>query len=230
MSIFRSRSARQEEMVSTLVDQFPDGGFPPGTEAAEYPGFLPQGGLERRAARHRALEALLAVDPPGEESCKAAQERVYQQVCRTLRVRPPETPWWRQSFSVPLPLASAAVAVFLLAGVLAAGWVQRPSVSGDTSRGLAGLSLQDRNIHVQVHVDADRTEQFLQWLNEQGQAQQLTIQLPEQARFQFRGEPVMVRRDPARDLEILPLDSYPLSYPIEEYPVLRDYPGEEYRQ
>jgi len=66
----------------------------------------------------------------------------------------------------------------------------------------------DRHINVQVNVDADHTEQLLQWLNEQGHAQQVTVQLPEQAHFQLRGDPVLVRRnaDRAEDLRIVPME------------------------
>ncbi|SIP88050.1 hypothetical protein SAMN05920897_10197 [Alkalispirochaeta americana] len=207
MFIFQSRLARQEEVISALVD----GELPPEEEELLRRDLPRKEGLEERMIRHRALQRALSGTPPESDLCDEAQKRVHEQVFRTLRVRPFRTPWWQQSLSVPLPVASAAVAVFLLAGLLATGLFQGASVpgqDGSARQGLAGLSLEDRNIHVQVNVDATQTEQFLQWLNDQGQAQQLTIQLPEQARFQFRGDPVMVRRDPVHDLEILPLDEY----------------------
>ncbi|MFO8044076.1 MAG: hypothetical protein R6U25_12810, partial [Alkalispirochaeta sp.] len=39
----------------------------------------------------------------------------------------------------------------------------------------------------------DQTEQLLQWLNERQSVETVTIQLPDTAQFQLRGEPVFLR-------------------------------------
>ncbi len=144
----------------------------------------------------------------------AAQERVRLQVNRTMRVRPLELAWWQRSLSVPVPFVSVAAAVvLLLAAVVAFQMVpaaEQAAVAAapDSPRGLPSFALSDRPVNVQVTVDPSQTEELLRWLNAQSEAHQVTVQLPEQARFQFQGEPVMIRPDRShpQEFEIVPLE------------------------
>lgn len=148
---------------------------------------------------------------PDESVVRQSQDSVLQHVQRTIRVRPVETPWWQQTFNVPVPLMAAATVVFVLSlGLL----VARQSISEapevrSASANLSELGVSDRNVNVQVHVDSANTEKLLQWLNSQVDSQQVTIQLPDQAFFQLQGEPVMVRPEIIPEpLRIIPMEDY----------------------
>ena len=45
-------------------------------------------------------------------------------------------------------------------------------------------------MNVQVQVNGNESDMLMRWLEEQNQVGNVTIQLPETAEFQLRGEPV----------------------------------------
>lgn len=211
MSIFDRRTRRQDRIVSAYLD-----GELNGEEIMHVENLVEQDDpLRSRLDRYRRVADLLqnasASDVPAFEISEAA-ERVRSRIDRTIRVRPMHQPWWRVRVSLPVPvLSAAAVLVLVLAGALTMN-VFRSGQSGtgdsvSASAGLTGVGSPERQVNVQVNVDADHTDRLLQWLNEQGQSQQITIQLPEQAQFQLRGDPVLIRREATEDqtLRIIPL-------------------------
>lgn len=211
MSIFRSSASQRDQILSALLDEeLTD------REAQRVNRALEQDDdLRRRHERLSLVKGALQGSGSTDLSAtdlSAAADRVRMHVERTIRVRPLNPPWWRVNISLPVPvLSAAAVLIFVLAGALTFSTMQgngpTDSVAGERP-GLAGIGIADRHINVQVNVDADHTDRLLQWLNEQSSSQQITVQLPEQAQFQLRGDPILVRREPsgAAELEIVPLE------------------------
>ncbi len=208
MSIFHSRDRGRDRIVSALLDrELSDAEMERVSAAVEDNEDL-RLCLERYRSVRRIVQSA-APPAPDPAEIEAAARRVREHVERTVRVRPMHPPWWRVSISVPVPVLSAAAAVILMVAVTATALIIRgDGTPASEPPGLAGLGASDRQINVQVNVDADHTERLLQWLNEQGHTQQITVQLPEQAQFQLRGDPVLIRREPADagDLEIVPLE------------------------
>lgn len=209
MSIFHSKTHQRNAILSALID---------GELSVQEEQYV-QNATERdervRATldRYRAIRTVMhdaRSSLCSETDMDATAGRVRRHVERTIRIRPMHPPWWRVSVSLPVPvLTAAAVVVFVLAGVLIMSLSRTDSVPESAPlAGLLGPGAPDRHISVQVNVDTDHTEQLLKWLNEQGHAQQVTVQLPEQAQFQLRGDPVLVRRDPheRNELRIVPVE------------------------
>jgi anti-sigma factor RsiW len=209
MSIFHSKTQERDAILSALIDGELNAQEEKYVQNATEHDTRVHDTLNRyraiRTVMHNARSALCA-----ETDMDSTADRVRRHVDRTIRVRPMHPPWWRVSVSLPVPvLSAAAVVVLVLAGVLVMTVSRVDSTPESTPlAGLVGPGAPDRHINVQVNVDADHTEQLLQWLNEQGHAQQVTVQLPEQAHFQLRGDPVLVRRnaDRAEDLRIVPME------------------------
>lgn len=210
MSIFRSNEQERDVAVSALMDGELNSLEEDHVRSALRVDAALQARLDRFARVRSALLEAAPKVPEGADFAVTA-DRVRAHVERTLRVRPMASPWWRTSVSLPVPLLSAAaVLILLLAGVLTAT-VFRPGSTDAAGAGLAALSTQDHRINVHVNVDATHTDRLLEWLNEQGHTQQVTVQLPDQAVFQLRGDPVLVRREPVQPplLEIVPLEDDP---------------------
>ncbi|TVR67344.1 MAG: hypothetical protein EA427_14045 [Spirochaetaceae bacterium] len=206
MSIFRSSKNQRDLIISALLDGELSPAEGEHVQAAAQRDEAVRESIERltrvRAALHQAV--------PGEDSRIAeAAERVRTHVERTIRVRPMHSPWWRTTIPLPVPLLSAAaLLVIVLTGALTVMMIRPESPGPAEAPGLAAITAQDRRINVQVNVDAEHTDRLLQWLNEQGHTQQITVQLPEQAQFQLRGDPVLVRREPmhSEEFQIVPLE------------------------
>lgn len=120
----------------------------------------------------------------------AAQARVRDRLARSLPhgAARPRTLWDR-SLTVPVPIAVAAVLVLALTVVFV---VTRGPAAGDASS-VSGIARGAESLNLQVHVDATDTDELLQWLNDQQHLETVTIELPDSAQFQLRGEPVMLR-------------------------------------
>lgn len=205
---------QQRQLVSIRFD----GGYSPEE------GF-PEGGAAQPAEHHEAfrrqvslLSTAMRGAPVLQKDIDAASARVAAHIERTIRVRPLQLPWWQRSLAVPTPLlATAAAVVILLASFTFAtvfhgtGAPHHEVARGELVPDMPSFLGGDRPVNVQVTVDPSQTDQLLRWLNDHADSQQVTIQLPEQARFQFRGDPVMIRPErsgssDARDLEIVPLE------------------------
>jgi anti-sigma factor RsiW len=99
-------------------------------------------------------------------------------------------PVWRRRVSVPLPaVAAAAVAVFALAGLLL--WFAGPALTGAGDIETAGAPATDAE--VRIAVGGADGEELLGWLEEQGLTGDVSVQLPETARFEIMGEPQLMR-------------------------------------
>lgn len=208
MSIFRSDEYDRDVIVSALLDRELSAEEEQRVRSASGQDEAVRISLGRYTAVREILRSSAPTDLSPAETERTA-ERVRAHVERTIRVRPLRAPWWRTSVSLPLPLLSAAAAVIIMLAVTAATLAIREGESVPSpAPGLSAISSPDRPINVQVNVDVDHTDRLLQWLNEQGQAQQITVQLPDQVQFQFRGDPVLVRREPvpAEEYQIVPLE------------------------
>ncbi len=169
------------------------------------------GALHKRLA---AVQSISALDRGRLSAAEvdAAAGRVRSRLQHSVRGLSIRRPWWETNVRVPLPLAAAASFAFLLMTVMFV--VQ----SGRTGyRDVGGLAVDSGTVNLQVNVDGAATEELLDWLNEQESLNSVSIQLPEQAQFQLRGDPVLMRRDgqnphiePAArsdsELEIVPLE------------------------
>lgn len=218
MSIFGNNRSRRDRIVSAFLDEE----LPASDKEYVETAVARDDSLEQLRDRYAGVKSVLQDSRWGSVSDRDvtdAAARVRAHIERTIRVRPLHPPWWRMQLSVPLPvLSAAAVVILVLAGVLAGTMLTPEAGSGPQTAvtpGLAGVGSPDRQINVQLNVESSQTEQLLQWLNEQSSNQQVTVQLPEQAQFQLRGDPVLIRRQSDgdtgvrdSDLQIVPLEGY----------------------
>lgn len=134
-----------------------------------------------------------------------AQRRVWDRI-----VQDTKRYWWQRSISLPLPVAAAASILFL---VMTIGLIINPGVlSNDPPT--AGLIAGTNPVNVQVQVNGAESDLLLKWLEEQNQVGNVTIQLPDHAEFQIRGEPVLLkpendllRHDDSEQFEIVPMEA-----------------------
>lgn len=147
-----------------------------------------------------------------EDRIAAAQHRVYQRLERIRSRSGGDTPlrWWERTVGLPAPVvATAAIVLVILTTVVTVGTLRLQEYQ--TVPDLAGRA---EALNLQVHVDGDHADELLHWLQGQESLDTVTIQLPQSAQFQLRGEPVLMRSGQARsdtaaddDVEIVPLES-----------------------
>ncbi|NBB89665.1 MAG: hypothetical protein GVY23_00495 [Spirochaetes bacterium] len=120
-----------------------------------------------------------------EPDFRASHNRVWMSLENRLGLK---QPLWRRRVSIPYPaVAAAAVAVFALAGLLV--WFVGPSSAGfDTFEGAATTAAE-----VQIAVGGMDGEELLGWLREQDLAGDVSMELPESARFRIMGEPQLMK-------------------------------------
>jgi anti-sigma factor RsiW len=141
------------------------------------------------ARLRRVRERLRAASRSEELDLNAARERVLERIDR----RRLASPAGRKGVFLPLPLAVAAAAAFLL-----------------MAGALIGLSFGDRSTAPAVSVETGRTagtergaaapgmgeaeiEELIRFLSSQGASVEVRIQLPSSSRFPVRGEPRLIR-------------------------------------
>ena len=115
--------------------------------------------------------------------------------------------WWQRSIALPLPVVAAAAALFL---VMTIGLILNPGVLSN-DRTVADLQ-SDAPVNVQVQVNGNESDMLMRWLEEQNHVGNVTIQLPETAEFQLRGEPVLMRpkslpEETDNEFEIVPMET-----------------------
>ncbi len=121
----------------------------------------------------------------GEPDFRAGHERVWMSLESRLGLK---TPLWRRRVSLPYPaVAAAAVAVFALAGLLV--WFVGPSSTGLGDFERAAATAAD----AQIAVGGIDGEELLGWLREQDLAGDVSMELPENARFRIMGEPQLMK-------------------------------------
>ncbi|MFW5828484.1 MAG: hypothetical protein ACOCU4_10340 [Alkalispirochaeta sp.] len=213
MSIFRSNSPSAD--LSALLD---DELSP--HDAQQLAASLREGSpVFKEYARAKQVHAMLVAPRVSDDRIAAAQERVRLRLERSIRAvhQRDQRAWWERSVTIPMPVAATAMIAIMLFAVILAGRFAVPGspVAAGSAQPSAG-TVADRaeSVNVQVNVDGDQTEQLLQWLNERQSVETVTIQLPDTAQFQLRGEPVFLRPDlpgeegavADEDLEITPLE------------------------
>lgn len=115
-----------------------------------------------------------------------AKDRVYRAVvARTAMHSRRPIPIWRRR--VPVTVAAAAGVVAAMLGALVVYAVT-------AAQGPAGLQMSDEGrIDVTINVDDEGLEEVIRWLNARNEIGQVSIELPETPRFQFQGEPTLMR-------------------------------------
>ena len=192
MSIFRSDSPSAD--LSALLDNE----LSP-QDARELAAALHEGSHElQEYTRTEQIHSMLAASQISDDQIAAAQARVRGRLERSIRAvhQRDQRAWWERSVVIPMPVAATAMIVLMLFAVILASRFAAPgtTIASGAPRSAAG-EIADRaeSVNVQVTVNGDQTEQLLQWLNERQSVETVTIQLPETAQFQLRGEPVFLR-------------------------------------
>jgi anti-sigma factor RsiW len=153
--------------------------------------------LERKLETDRSaredLERLrglkTALHDAEEPDFEASRERVWMSLESRLGLKA-RLPLWRRRLSVPYPaVAAAAVAVFALAGLLV--WFAAPATT--VSGGPDSVTATPTDAEVRIAVGGVDGEELLHWLEERGLAGDVSVQLPDTARFQIMGEPQLMR-------------------------------------
>lgn len=150
-----------------------------------------------RRAKLRGVETLLRDSVPVDPAMVSrVQNRVRARLDASLSGSVPQSvsqrPWWDRGVTLPVPLvAAAALVIVFTAAFLAAGSGVIPGRSDVIS--VAERAQAAETLNLQVQVDITETEELLRWLNQQETLETVTIQLPESAQFQLRGEPVLLR-------------------------------------
>ncbi len=131
--------------------------------------------FDRIAATHSALHTGAEPDFDG------AKNRVWDSIqSRTAYTQP----YHRfRTVSISLPLAAAAAMAILAVGVLASYMLLRAP----------GNAAMAGGIESGVTIRVDDVEQLLRIMNSSDPVRQVQIDLPEQSRFQFSGEPRLIR-------------------------------------
>jgi hypothetical protein len=168
-----------------------------------------------RRAQLRGVEVLLRDALPVDPAVVTrAQDRVRARLDESLsgsaRGVIPHRSWWDRGVTLPMPVVAAAALVVMIATALVVtvpGLIPRqPDLTSVAERARTAETL-----NLEVRVDITETEELLRWLNQQETLETVTIQLPESAQFQLRGEPVLLRPNapeaPAADeFVIVPLE------------------------
>lgn len=135
----------------------------------------------------RAASHALKAQP--EPDFEAAQERVWEQI-RAAQDEMREPDLFHKRISLSMPLAAAAATLLLGAGILisylalTSGLVQMPTQ--------VVRPAVDREMTVRLE-DPDEVGALLQALSTREQVRQVTIEMPENARFAYQGEARLMR-------------------------------------
>jgi predicted sulfurtransferase len=92
-----------------------------------------------------------------------------------------------------MPVAATAAVAVMMFAVILANVIDSPDAAGTQQQTAGTVAERADSVNVQVTVSTDQTDQLLQWLNDQKSVETVTIQLPDTAQFQLRGEPVFLR-------------------------------------
>ncbi len=116
----------------------------------------------------------------------ASRELVWHRLSNSDLQRRPQ-PLWRRRVVVPLPLVAAAASLLLLlAGALL--WY-----SGRASADPVDLPVAAREMDLTIRIGEIGIDELLRMINETDTIGEVTVKLPDMARFDFIGEPQMMR-------------------------------------
>lgn len=189
MSIFRSNP--QSADLSALLDNELPHRSAEMIEAAVGDDTLDGRELRRLQRVHTLLES----PPISSDEIAAAQARVRLRLDRSLRgvYHRDLRPWWERSVTIPMPVAATAMVALLMLAVILASRIAPFGGAGASQETAGEIAQRAESLNLQLNVNGDQTEQLLQWLNERQSVETVTIQLPDTAQFQLRGEPVFLR-------------------------------------
>ncbi len=137
---------------------------------------------KKRFERLQAVRTVLHAQP--EPDFAGAQDRVWQELEKRKAFAP--VPHRFRTISVSLPAAAAAAMAILAVGVLASYVALRPPAQATAAVGPAAIA---EGLTVRV----EDIEQLLRIINAGEPVRQVQIDLPDQSRFQFAGEPRLIR-------------------------------------
>ncbi|MFP4152067.1 MAG: hypothetical protein ACLFR8_07470 [Alkalispirochaeta sp.] len=201
MSIFRN-----DAYDGATVSRYLDGELPVHEEDRFTAALETDAGLRNTVEQMRRVTGILGTDiDPG--TVQAAQNRIAAALAETLRYRyRAPVPWWQRQISLPMPVMAAASVLFI---IMAVGLIINPGILANRYYNVGDVA-GNNPVNLQVQVSGAESDLLLNWLDEQNDVGSVTIQLPEDAQFQLRGEPVFLRPSAADtdedDLEIVPLE------------------------
>lgn len=121
----------------------------------------------------------------------AARERVWERIQSSTK-RSDGIGIFHRRIVVPMPLAAAAAFLLLLAGMLFSYF----AIGNDSIRAPSYAASAGANGEVTVQMgEVDDLELLLDTLNSAGTVRQITIDMPENARFAYQGEARFMRAD-----------------------------------
>lgn len=164
-------------------------------------------------SRLEEIHSILAAQNPPAEQVAAAESRVRLRLERSISAvhHRDQRPWWERSVTIPMPVAATVMVAIAMFAVILAGRISTPPSSEGSQQTAGAIAERAESVNVQVNVDGDQTEQLLQWLNDRQSVETVTIQLPDTARFQLRGEPVFLRPElpgEQEEFDIMPLEDF----------------------
>lgn len=134
--------------------------------------------FQRISTTHTILKA--AAEP----DFSAAQARVWSALQERTIYTP--APHRFRTISVSLPVAAVAAMAILAIGVLASFMALRAPA-------FAGVAADQDGLEAGLTIRAEDVEQLLRLINANEPVRQVQIELPDQSRFQFSGEPRLIR-------------------------------------
>ena len=139
---------------------------------------------------NRILEELAAVRDTvrhaPEPDFVASQSTVWRRIGERRPIDRP-APAWRRRLAVPVPVAAAAASLFfVLAGALI--WHTARATVGPVE-----LPVTGHDTELVIRIGEMSIDELLQILNAGDSVGELTVKLPENARFNYLGEPRMLR-------------------------------------
>ncbi|TVQ40168.1 MAG: hypothetical protein EA384_03860 [Spirochaetaceae bacterium] len=139
-----------------------------------------------------AVSAYLHAEP--EPDYAASQRAVWKRLANSgLQHRP--QPLWGRRVAIPLPLAAAVASLLLLLSAALVWHGGRATVSP------ADLPIAGGEIDLTIRMGDVSVDELLRIINESETIGEVTVQLPEGARFRFLGEPQLIRAAESRALE-----------------------------
>ena len=141
--------------------------------------------VSRRLSEFRAARRALLSAP--EPDFEAAQARVWERI-QSVKQDIPEPSVFRRRVTIPMPIAAAAAFVILISGFLFSYFALATGVLAppDMVRG------QDSGVTVRME-DREDISNLLQALNSRETVRQVTIDMPEDRRFNYRGEAQLIK-------------------------------------
>lgn len=141
--------------------------------------------VRARLEEFEAMSEALHMEP--EPDFEAARMRVWQSI-QSAKDQLPEQDIFHKRVSIPMPLAAAAAFVILIAGALLSYF----AIGTGLFQSEAQMAHATGNVTVHIEEGEDLSA-LLQALNSGDRVRQVSIEMPENARFAYQGEARLIR-------------------------------------